>query len=162
MTKNQKFLLIPVTIALVFAGDYLTKSWISTFMEGKQVVELTSFFNLVLAYNRGVSFSMFQAGSAYGVWMLVALTSLLTLFVLYLALISKDKFEMLAFSMIAGGALGNLFDRVRLGVVIDFLDFHAYGYHWPAFNVADSAICIGVGLLFIHQFLLNFKKKQEG
>ena len=162
MNERKKISLILIILVVIGTMDHLSKDWITSFLANKESIEITGFFNLILTHNRGVSFAMFQAGNIYGVWMLIGLTSLLTIVVLYLALKSKEKCEIFAFSLIAGGALGNLFDRIRLGAVIDFLDFHAYGYHWPAFNIADSAICIGVCLLFFHQFFINSTKKQEG
>ena len=70
----------------------------------------------------------------------------------------KDGFSRCCLALMLGGALGNIIDRLRFGAVVDFLDFHAFGYHWPAFNIADSAICIGV-ILLIYQ--MTFVKKEE-
>lgn len=159
MSIQRKVFLIPFTIITVFILDFLSKSWVINLLQDQPHLEVTSFFNLVLAFNRGVSFSMFQAGSTYGVMMLITLTSLLSFLIIYLAWKSTFRAETIGYAMIAGGALGNLYDRVRLGAVVDFLDVHAFGYHWPAFNIADSSICIGAGLLFLYQFLLHSKYK---
>jgi len=153
---NRIFFLIGLVVS-IFALDQATKIWAASHITN--TIEVTSFFNLVLTLNRGVSFAMFTATHAYGVYLLIGLTSLLSLLVLYLVITSKEFFDKFAFSMIFAGAIGNLFDRIRLGGVIDFLDFHIMGHHWPAFNVADSAICIGVGLLFFNQFIV--KKNQH-
>ncbi len=159
---QKKWFIIPLTIAVVFGLDFLTKQWIIGFLEHQISVEVTSFFNLILTFNRGVSFSMFQAGSSHGVIMLIGLTSLLSILIAYLAWKSTLTGERIAYAMILGGALGNLYDRVRLGAVVDFLDFHLMGHHWPAFNIADSAICVGAALIFLCQFLLNTKNNKKG
>ena len=137
----------------IFTLDQVTKILALKYVTAS--IELTPFFNIILTLNRGVSFGMFSANHLYGVYALIGLTSCLSLFVLFLMITSKTKMDKIGFSMIFSGAVGNLFDRVRLGGVVDFLDFHIQGYHWPAFNVADSAICIGVCLLFLNQFMIK-------
>ncbi len=111
-------------------------------------VEVTSFFNLVLVYNRGAAFS-FLAGA--GGWQrefftVIALAaSVWIIWLLYRH--PRQSLFCLALALVLGGALGNVIDRIAIGAVVDFLDFHAYGWHWPAFNVADSAITCGAVLL---------------
>lgn len=156
MQKKSIFWLI-LLITAVFLGDVLSKQWVVAHMTTDKVWPITSFFNIVLTVNHGVSFAMLWASHIYGVYALIGLTSLLSAVVLYFLFISPTFFEKMAFSLVFAGALGNLFDRIRIGGVVDFLDFHMLGYHWPAFNVADSAICIGVFLLFLYHFVLQKK-----
>ena len=131
---------------LVF--DQLSKWWILNFvMAPPKVIEVTPFFNLVLGYNRGVSFGMFHSGSDMGRWALAGL-ALVIVCVLAVWLWRAGKPWLAgAIGAIIGGALGNVLDRVRFGAVVDFLDFHAAGYHWPAFNVADMGITMGAAVL---------------
>lgn len=110
-------------------------------------VTVTGFFNLVLYGNRGVAFSLLDGGS--GQWLLIALALAIVTGMLIWLWKVEQWIVGLAIGLIVGGALGNALDRVRLGAVVDFLDFHAFNWHWPAFNVADSAIVVGVGLLFL-------------
>jgi len=109
-------------------------------------VAVTDFFNLVLVWNRGVSFGMFNNAAAMPI-ILVALALLLVAFVAHWLLRTETPLEAAAFGLIIGGAIGNVIDRLHHGAVVDFLDFHLAAQHWPAFNVADSAIVIGAGLI---------------
>ena len=134
--------------ALVVVLDQLSKWWIlERIMLPPRVIEITSFFNLVLTWNRGVSFGMFNTDSPLNVWVLPLVA--VAIVVMLVAWLARADRQLLAIALgsIIGGAIGNLIDRVRFGAVADFLDAHAFGYHWPAFNVADSAITIGVAVL---------------
>jgi signal peptidase II len=136
--------------ALVAALDQLSK-WIivAHVMNPPVQIEVTSFFNLVLAHNRGVSFGMFAAGSELGKWILVGLALMISGFLVRWLFQSSSPFSIIALGLILGGAVGNVIDRVLVGAVVDFLDFHAFGTHWPAFNVADTTIFLGAaGLIF--------------
>lgn len=124
-------------------------------------MEVTSFFNLVIVWNSGVSFGMFGNYGAYMPYILIAVALLIAGLFAKWMMETKDPFQGICFAMIIGGALGNVIDRARFGAVIDFLDLYAYGYHWPAFNIADSAVCIGVGLLIFVSLLSDFKKKKR-
>lgn len=117
------------------------------------VIELTPFFNLVMTWNRGVSFGIFNN---HGDWNAVALSVLsLAIVAGLLAWLRKAQGRLVicALGAIIGGALGNVVDRVRWGAVADFLDVHALGWHWPAFNLADSAITVGAVLLVLDSLL---------
>jgi signal peptidase II len=136
--------------ALIVVLDQASKWWITeVVMQPPESVVVLPFFNIVLAYNRGVSFGMFAAGSDAGKWMLVGLAALITLFLLHWLYKATNTLNVLALGLIIGGAVGNVIDRIAIGAVVDFLDFHAYGYHWPAFNVADISIFVGAGLLIL-------------
>ncbi len=113
---------------------------------------LTSFFNLVLVYNPGAAFSFLAKAGGWQRWAFIALGIAAALFITYLLKRhSGQKLFCTALSLILGGALGNVVDRLLYGHVIDFLDFHLRGWHWPAFNVADSAITCGAILLIIDE-----------
>ena len=114
---------------------------------------VTNFFNLVFTWNPGTSFSLFQALGESAPFIIIVATAFVIGFVLYYLFMRAADFERLPLALIAGGALGNLIDRVRYGAVVDFLDFHIGGYHWPAFNIADTFICIGVALYILNWFL---------
>ena len=139
-----------IIAVVVFFLDQLSK-WFVTFqvMNPPRIIHITPFFNLVMARNRGVSFSLLEAGSQLQVWMLVIFALAIIIFLFVWLMRTKGPLLLWAISFIIGGALGNIVDRARFGAVIDFLDFHAYGWHWPAFNVADAAVCVGVGLILL-------------
>jgi signal peptidase II len=140
---------------LVIALDQLSKWVVVTHVMNPPIqMELTSFFNMVLTYNRGVSFGMFSTGTDAGKWVLVGVALTISGFLLRWLFQSNRLFSVIALGLIIGGAIGNVIDRVIFGAVVDFLDFHAFGYHWPAFNVADTAIFIGaIGLVFESFFI---------
>ena len=129
---------------VVFFMDYLTKYYALLFLESHKPIQIFPFFNLYLTFNPGISFSMLRADSPHGVWCLISIAFLICAFILYAFKKENDKWIRFALMLILGGALGNVWDRLRYGFVIDFLDFYWSDYHWPAFNIADSAICIGV------------------
>jgi signal peptidase II len=137
---------------LVVVLDQLTKWAILTSLD--RTIALTPFFNLVVVWNRGVSFGMFDSSGRLGPWVLSGLA--LAVVVLLLGWLRRVDHPLTAvgLGLIIGGATGNVIDRVRFGAVIDFLDFHALGWHWPAFNVADSAIFFGAVLLLVDGLLM--------
>ena len=135
---------------LVLVLDQASKWWIlAEVMQLQRVIEVTSFFNLVLVWNRGVSFGLLDQDSEIGPWLLVALAAAIVAGLLVWLRRAPGPWPILAVGLIVGGAVGNAVDRVRFGAVLDFLDLHAAGYHWPAFNLADSAIVAGVAVLVI-------------
>ncbi|MGH6618907.1 MAG: signal peptidase II [Alphaproteobacteria bacterium] len=149
-------LLIAVPI-VVF--DQLTKWWVlADLMDPPQAVAVTSFFNLVLVWNRGVSFGLFDSDSHWGPIVLSAFALAISVVLVVWLRRVGSRLPAVAIGMVLGGAIGNVIDRMRFGAVVDFLDFHAFGYHWPAFNVADSAISIGVGLLLYDGLFENRRK----
>lgn len=109
-------------------------------------IEVLPFFNLVEVWNPGISFGMFS-NLAYGQWLLSGLSVGITIMFAFFLREARDRLSVIACCLIIGGAIGNIFDRVRFGAVADYLDFHLAGYHWPAFNITDTAIVIGVALL---------------
>ena len=121
------------------------------------------FFNLVHVHNKGAAFSFLATASAWRLpfFILVSSIALVVIAVVFRRLRPDQRFTAFSLALIFSGALGNLIDRVRLGEVIDFLDVHWYAHHWPAFNVADSAICVGVFLLAIDMYLEERRLKKE-
>jgi signal peptidase II len=134
--------------ALIVAADQLTKYVAVHTLAGGKAVEVTPFFNLVLVYNAGAAFSFLSdaAGWQRGLFITIAVIASMWI-VLLLRKYPHQRLFALALSLVLAGAVGNVIDRIAVGAVIDFLDFHALGYHWPAFNVADSAITCGAALL---------------
>ncbi len=149
--------------ALVVVLDQASKWAIVTqIMAPPRVIEVSGFFNLVMVWNRGVSFGLFDGEASYGPWLLVALSlAVVGVLAIWLARTS-DRVSALALGAIIGGALGNIIDRVRHGAVADFLDVHVGAYHWPAFNVADSAITIGVGALILEALFSGRESPKNG
>ena len=130
--------------------DQVSKYWILNDVLAEQsFIAYASFFNLVKAWNTGISFSMFNDQGLAGMVILSLLALLIVGFLLNWLKHESSRGLQAALGMIIGGALGNVIDRVRLGAVFDFLDFHIRGHHWPAFNVADSFICIGAVMIII-------------
>jgi signal peptidase II len=114
---------------------------------GSPPLRVTPFFNLVLVWNRGVSFGMFNSGAAFAPWLLSGLALAVVVGLLVWLKRSDQLLTGLGLGLVIGGALGNMIDRIRFGAVVDFLDFHLAGYHWPAFNLADAGICVGAVLM---------------
>ena len=142
----------------ILALDQITKTIAVSAFAGK-VIEVLPFFNLVLVWNRGISFGLFNQHSAYGPYLLIALALvIIAFFVTWLRKTDHPPLQIAMCAVIAG-ALGNVIDRVIYGAVVDFLDFHAFGYHWPAFNIADSAVVLGIA--FILADSIFFERKRE-
>ena len=134
--------------ALVAALDQLSKFAITRILTVGGNIELAPFFNLVLVHNRGAAFSLLSNASGWQREFFIAIAVIASVWVVYLLRRHPRETRFcLALSLILGGAIGNVIDRVLFGAVIDFLDFHVAGYHWPAFNLADSAITCGAALL---------------
>lgn len=150
----------------VMALDQASKWWIlEHVMRPPRVIELTGFFNLVMGWNRGISFGLFNTASPYNAWILSAIAlGIVAALAVWLGR-ARSPFLAAAIGLVIGGALGNVVDRLRFSAVFDFLDIHAAGYHWPAFNVADSAITVGAILLVVESLFArpgNHKLKGDG
>lgn len=152
---KRRGLLPFLAVALAVAAlDQITKQLIVTHLGPFEVIEVTSFFTIVYVENTGSAFGMFRSlGNAF----FIAAAVLAILFIGWLMV--KDSDHRLILSLVLGGAAGNLIDRIRYGHVVDFLDFHIGGVHWPAFNVADSALTIGVTLLIITMLFPPSRKR---
>lgn len=135
--------------ALIIVLDQITKVIANTYMALHETIELAPFINLTLAYNAGAAFSFLSDASGWQRWFfaVLAVTVSAVLVVWLRRLPPSEKFVAVALALILGGAIGNVIDRVYLGYVIDFIDVYYAQAHWPAFNVADSAISIGAVML---------------
>lgn len=164
---SKKYFFIAITCSIIIAYlDLLTKSIAFNAVENNYInsgfpfIIVTDFFNIVKVWNRGVSFGMFN-GLEYSKEIFVILVTLISLCLsIWLYKIKDDKILTSAITLILGGALGNLIDRAMNSAVADFLDFHAFGYHWPAFNLADIAVFCGV-VLFLFDDLILKKNKND-
>lgn len=142
-----------VLTVVVIALDQLSKIWALGTLHMAEQVAVTSFFNLVLVFNAGAAFSFLANAGGWQKWFFVVLASGISMWlVAMLRQHARERLLALALSLILGGAIGNVIDRLRFDAVVDFLDFHLAGMHWPAFNVADSAITLGVVLMLWCQF----------
>jgi len=165
MKKILKYLVIILAIVLF---DQLTKGVLINLITGRVpmtakawelipvpylMAHVTDFFNVVFTWNPGTSFSLFRALGEAAPMVIVVITAFVIGFISYYMFWRASAYERLPLAFIVGGAIGNLVDRVRFGAVVDFLDFHIGGAHWPAFNVADIFICVGVGLYILNWFL---------
>lgn len=168
-TEQGAFDFPPVTWAwllvsvVVFASDWYTKQLASELLVLYRPHEVFSWLNMTLAHNYGAAFSFLSDAGGWQRWFFIVLASLVSL-VLLVWLIRLPRHEWitaLGLALVLGGAVGNLFDRVQLGFVVDFIDVHAAGWHYPAFNIADSAITCGVVLLLLDALLLSVRKKGE-
>ena len=145
--------------ALVVLADQATKALVmSRFALGERLV-LAPFFNLVFVYNPGAAFSFLSEAGGWQKPLLVAFAIAAAAIVSTLILRRpRERLLCTGLALILGGAIGNVIDRLRFGQVVDFLDFHAAGWHWPAFNVADSAITVGAALLILESFVQREKR----
>ncbi len=136
---------------LVILMDQASKYFIASALTPYQPVPLMPMLNLTLAYNSGAAFSFLSQAGQWHHWFFIgfSLTMSIVLITWILRLSSTARLQLMALSLILGGAIGNLIDRACFGSVIDFIDVYYKHHHWPVFNLADSAICIGAFLLFI-------------
>jgi signal peptidase II len=151
-----------VLAVFVLVLDLLTKRWVEAALFHGEQIPLTAFFNLVLTYNAGAAFIFLSDAGGWQRWFFSVVAAGASMLIIYLLRKhATDKLFCLALSLILGGALGNLWDRITLGHVVDFLDFHVAGYHWPAFNIADSAIFLGAASLILDSFLRKEPKAKD-
>jgi signal peptidase II len=125
---------------------------------------IQGFFNIIHVRNTGGAFGIFggeKGGLGSILFVVVSLIAIGSIVFLFIKLVEAEKTLALSFSLVLSGAIGNLIDRLRYGEVIDFLDFHLSSTHWPAFNVADSAICIGIGLMALELLIRDHRKKED-
>lgn len=134
--------------------DQATKIAAEKWLDPASSIELVPMLDLVLVYNTGAAFSILSTAGGWQRWLFIGLAVAICGFIVHWLrdLPRGARWTPLALSLILGGAAGNVIDRVRIGAVVDFIDFHVAGWHWPAFNVADSAICVGAALLVTGAF----------
>lgn len=137
---------------IVILFDQITKITVDRLFRFGESHPVTSFFNLVLAYNKGAAFSFLATEAGWQRYFFTAIGIVAAVFIIYL--LKRHAGQRLfcwALALILGGAIGNVIDRVAYGHVIDFLDFHVNKWHWPAFNIADTAICLGAALFILDE-----------
>ena len=158
MPRYMGWLLLAI---LVIVLDQASKAWVLASIPPNGGFALTDFFNLVFVFNRGAAFSFLSGADGWQRWFFLALAIGISA---WLALMIRqhatERLQPAALALILGGAVGNAVDRLLHGAVVDFLDFHYAGWHFWAFNVADSAISVGVALLLLHQ--LTHKEAAHG
>lgn len=138
---------------LILALDQISKSFMLEFLTNPpRIVPVTTFFNLALGFNRGVSFGFLGDLGSWGPMILSLLALGIVAFLLVWLWSAENAWDGVAISLVIGGALGNVLDRLRSGAVTDFLDFYVGPYHWPAFNLADTGIFIGATILVFRSF----------
>lgn len=165
MRHSRAFLPGLAIAAAIVILDQLSKWYVvEVVMNPPRSIEVTPFFNLVMGWNRGVSFGLFNSGSAVTGWLLPVLAA--TIIVVLAVWLSRVDRLLLgaALGSIIGGAIGNVIDRLRFGAVADFLDVHAMGYHWPAFNLADTMITVGAVVLIFDSLFVRAEpgKRDQG
>jgi len=134
--------------AVVFVLDQLTKHAVTANFQYLETRYVFSWFNLVLAHNTGAAFSFLAGASGWQREFFIGVTLLISGVLLWMLRSNQgNRLLSLALALVLGGAAGNLYDRILHGYVIDFVQWHVAGYYWPAFNIADSAICLGAALL---------------
>lgn len=157
-SKDKRYIygMLIIVVPVVVLLDQITKAIISHRLNLNQTIGvIAGFFNIVYFKNPGAAFGLFRGWGSMRDIFLVIVTLLALIIIIYIYRKTTERLLRFSLSLIAGGAIGNLIDRVRFGEVIDFLDFYIGKYHWPAFNIADSAITVGV---FIAVVELYFKK----
>ncbi len=152
----------PLLLAIAIIGtlDQVTKAMILSRLYPGEVIEIIGgFFNIVSYRNPGAAFGLFASGGNLRIVFLVGVSVIAIVVIIFLLRSSTDRIMNFALYLIAGGAAGNLIDRIRFGNVVDFLDFYVMGRHWPAFNVADSAITVGVVIALISIYRSDISRK---
>ena len=145
----QKILAFLVAIAW-FVADYFSKLWALETLGNGVVMRLTPWMDFKLAFNKGAAFSLFADGSGWQRWFFMGIATVIGLWLCYAIVFERtNALTRLAYASILGGAIGNLYDRILHGKVVDFISWHIGNAYWPTFNIADVGICVGVGLLVI-------------
>ncbi|MDP6109709.1 MAG: signal peptidase II [Rhodospirillales bacterium] len=161
---EKGFFLFGLAIAvIIIVADQLSKWWIVfDVMRPPRIIEVFPSFNLVMGWNRGVSFGMFDSDSPIGQWLLIGLALTVVIVLLVWLKRADSRIIGLAIGLIVGGALGNVIDRIHFGAVADFLDVYIGDYHWPAFNIADAGISVGAIILVLDSLFANPDRDKKG
>ena len=161
--RHNKFIRLAIVAGLVVAADQITKALILKNLPlHKSIPVIEGIFNLTHILNPGGAFGLMAGMSVVVrtvVFLFISSLAVGLIFYFYIKTPRGHTFLAVGFALIFGGAIGNLIDRVRFGVVVDFLDFYIGKHHWPAFNIADSAIFVGVAIMLIDAFFLSSKRK---
>ena len=151
---NEKYIITLIIILILIISDQITKIKISSFMINNSFKEIniTSFLNLVFVRNTGISFGLLNDGGFFQRWLLTFFAIAVGIILSIIGMITDRILFRFSLVFISSGAIGNAIDRFYFGGVIDFIDFYAYNIHWPAFNLADSFIFIGMIFLILDSF----------
>ena len=161
----MRYRIILILAFVLTALDQISKWFVEQHIPLYKQITVTGFFNLVNVRNYGAAFGFLNdPSSSWQIWLFLGATVLasVVIFIVAKGAEAKDTPLFFALGCILGGAAGNLIDRIRLGSVVDFLDIHLAGWHWPAFNVADIAICVGAGLTALLMFRSAGPKSGDG
>ena len=144
--RQTNYILFAVISIMIVIVDFITKKWmLSVLFEIPRQIVVTSFFNLTPVWNKGISFGIMSSHPEI-IRFIIPVLALLVILYLIRQIHLQRRMQQIGSAIIAGGAAGNVIDRFLYGKVVDFFDFHIGGYHWPAFNIADIAICAGVAI----------------
>jgi signal peptidase II len=144
----------------VLIADQITKWWAQMSLPMAQAIKVTDFLNWFLIYNPGAAFSFLSQADGWQRWFFTVIGIVAAIVIIWLLQKNlQDRPFCLALSLILGGAIGNVLDRLLYGAVVDFIDVHYDGWHWPAFNIADSAISIGATLIVINEIRRAIKDR---
>jgi len=160
--KRKYWVLLIVCFWILFEDQWTKHAVQQRLILYQKIEVIHGFFNLVHVRNTGGAFGIFggeKGGLGSLLFVLVSLIAIGSILFLFIRLREDEKRLSLSLSLVLSGAIGNLIDRLRLGEVVDFLDFYLFSYHWPAFNIADSAICLGIGLMALELLIRDHKKK---
>jgi signal peptidase II len=153
-----RFLFYPLLIAaaIIIVDQWAKLSVLDAFFIRRAAIPVTPFFNIVFVLNKGVSFGMLDSNYSH---ILAVIASCVVLGLLFWLWRTREMLKAVALGLLIGGAIGNIIDRIRIGAVVDFLDFYVGHWHWPAFNVADSAVVSGVALLMLQSLVFDKKNR---
>ncbi len=154
-TKNGQSMLVWLVLsAVIVVADLVTKYYATNLLNYAMPVEvIPAFFNFTLLHNTGAAFSFLATQSGWQRWFFVSLAVIVSLaLVRWLQTLNGDRWMAISIALVLGGAIGNLYDRITLGYVVDFLHFYWGDYHFPAFNIADTAISIGAAMMILDLF----------
>lgn len=153
----KKNLIIFSIIIFTFFLDLITKNYALSSLIINHSISINNFLNFTLAFNHGAAFSFLSNAGGWQRWFFIIFSVIVILIITYI-LVKEKNSKYIAFSFVIGGAIGNLYDRILYGYVIDFIEFHYNSFYWPIFNIADIAISIGIILLLYSMFAKESKK----
>ncbi len=151
-----------LTVILVLV-DQVTKHLAVFYIQTHEVIEVMPFFNLVIRYNPGAAFSFLADAGGWQHYFFSGISIVVSAGIIYWMTITpvKNRLLSLSLALILAGALGNLYDRLTIGEVVDFIDWHNGEHHWPAFNIADSVIMLGAAMMLIESFISSKEKEND-
>ena len=153
----KKNLIIFSIITFTIFLDLITKNYALSSLIINHSISINNFLNFTLAFNHGAAFSFLSNAGGWQRWFFIIFSLIVILIITYI-LVKEKNSKYIAFSFVIGGAIGNLYDRILYGYVIDFIEFHYNSFYWPIFNIADIAISIGIILLLYSMFAKESKK----